>query len=563
MKRRRFLIEILLVVVLGTAVIGSTLALTRKGDDLAFFDPIVDIKHFIDSRFVDEPDIEAIQQGAIDGMIDALGDPYTIYIPARNTSDFQKELTGRYVGIGAQVLVRDGWLTIVSPLEDSPAYRAGLLADDRVVEIEGESTYGLTAEASVTKLMGEPGKTVHLMIERDGERLPIEIVRQQIQTRSVKGVHRDPTDPQTWRFEIDPDRRIGYIRLTQFTPDCADEIADALRSLGADTGDLRGLVLDLRWNPGGVLEEAVTIADQFLDEGIIVSTRGRTHKERVSSAHREGTLADFPMIVMVNGSSASASEVLAGALVENDRAIVLGTRSFGKGSVQSVYTLPSTADGAQLKITEQYYYLPSGRLLHRRPDSTVWGVDPSPGFWVATTPQDERAMFKVRQEEEVIRNGKADPGSWSDPAWILDHLKDPQLAAAVKAIRLRLDSGDWVPTGGPGLTGEELATDELSRARLTRERMLRDFERLGRRIDDLEQVAGEPDVPPAIDLWDDATSVAGGRVEVYSASGDRVARLRITNESIERWLIDAGVTPIEKDSTDDPSPSDTPIDDAP
>lgn len=543
--RRRYLFEVLLLVVLGTAVIGSTLALTRQSDDLAFYDPIIDIKHFIDARFVDEPNEDTMQLGAIDGMIDALNDPYTVYIPARKTTEFQKELTGEYVGIGAQVNVQDGWLTIVSPLEDSPAYRAGLMADDRVVEIEGESTYGLDAQASVDKLMGEPGKPVHLVIERDGTRIPIEILRQQIKTRSVKGVHRDPDDPQAWRFMIDPVGHIGYIRLTQFTPECAREVGEALDALHASRGELAGLVLDLRWNPGGVLDEAVSIADMFLDEGVIVSTKGRAHKEQVSRAHAQGTLPDFPIVVMVNGQSASASEVLAGALLENDRAIVLGTRSFGKGSVQSIYSLPSTADGAQLKITEQYYYLPSGRLIHRKPDSTVWGVDPTPGFWVATTPDEDRSMFRVRQQEEVIRAGQASPGDWADPAWILEHLKDPQLAAAVEAIRKRQDTGAWAPTGGPGLTGVELVSDELNRDRQIRERMLREFERLQERIDELEQVAGTDAPTPTEDLWDDSDAIVGGRVEVYDAAGKRIADLRITGDSLERWLIDAPVEPAD------------------
>lgn len=536
-----------LVGVLGAAVLGSTLAIARRGGDYAFFDPLIEIKTYITKRYVEEPDEDALQTGAINGMIEALGDPHTIYVPPTDTRDFQKDLTGEYVGIGAMITIQDDWLTIVSPLEDSPAFRVGLMPDDRVIEIEGESTHGLTTQECADRLMGEPGTEVHITVERDGEKLPFTIVRQHIVTRTVKGVHRGGANGD-WGYIIDSDRQIAYLRLTQFTPTASTEIRQALESAGAGEGGSEGfggLILDLRFNQGGVLGEAIAIADMFLDHGVIVSTRGRAHPEQVVRATKPGTLGDFPLVVMVNGYSASASEVLAGALVENDRAVVLGSRSYGKGSVQSVVNLRSKR-GAQLKITEQGYYLPSGRSIQRKDDSTQWGVDPSPGFYVPMTDEQTVAMLDAWREADVIHNdGKADADAngahWEDPAWIEQDRKDVQLAAALRAMQAKLDTGEWEQTGGQGIAGDEIALDELRRIELARERMLRELTRIDRRIETLQLAA--PEEPQAIDLWPDGVDLTGGRLDVYDAEGALVATLRVTGDDLEQWLIDADVEP--------------------
>lgn len=552
MKRSRMILDGAIVGTLLVAVLGATMALSSTRRDLEFFDPIIDIKHLLDTRYVEEFDAETLQEGAIEGMLETLDDPYTVYVPGRAREDFQKDLTGEYVGIGAQITIDEGWLEIVSPLEDSPAYRSGIMAGDRIVAIEGTSTLNKTVDESAGLLMGDPGTPVTITIERDARRFDLTILRDHIKTRSVKGFHRDPDDPEEWQFVIDPQRRVAFVRIIQFTPAVADELARSLERARLEHGPLGGLILDFRDNPGGVLDEAIQIADLFLGSGVIVSTNGRAHDEFVARASSPGTLPDFPIVVMINGSSASASEVVAGALVENDRAIALGTRSFGKGSVQGVIPLSSSPDGAEFKMTEQYYYLPSGRLLHRRPDSAVWGVDPTEGFYVPLTFEEERDMFIARQQQDIIdASGDADDENWSDPEWILEALKDKQLAAAVRALQQRIDTGDWVSTGREGKSGEALAAEELASLSLTRERLLRELQRIDRRTESLRLAAADQAEDDPYDLWPDDLDLEGGTLIVRDAQGQPVRTMRITGNRLERWLIDADLEPLDDATGDD------------
>lgn len=509
--------------------------------DYAFLDPLIDVKVLLEEHYVESPVDAAMRDAAIRAMVEALDDPYTVYVPARATAEFSKGLSGRYVGIGAQVTERDGWLTIVTPLEGSPALRAGVMAGDRVLEIDGVSTFGKSSDECVELLQGEPGTEVELLIERGGQRETVRVARAEIQARAVRGFHRAG---EGWNFLIDPRRRVGYIRLSQFTPESAEEVAAALEALGAARGELGGLVLDLRWNPGGLLDAAGDIADMLLDAGVIVSTRGRTHPEEVRRATSEGTLPEFPVAVLINGGSASASEVLAGALQDNGRAIVVGTRSFGKGSVQSVRALPR-GGGAQLKVTEQRYYLPSGRSIQRLPESAEWGVDPDEGFWVEATPEQVRALMEVRRAEEVIGGGAGAGVDWSDPEAALEYLADPQLSAAVRAVQGRVDTGRWEATGGAGPGGAALAAEELARLRLTRERLERELSRLDARLESLAMASEGAAAPALRDLWADDAAIEGGTLRVIGADGALVRELRITGPDLERWLIDADVEPAE------------------
>jgi len=472
-------------------------------------------------------------------------------VPPSDKQEFNKDLTGEYVGIGAQVNVQDGWLTIVSPLEDSPAFRAGLMAEDKVIAIGDVSTENKNVNDCVDLLMGEPGTPVKLTIERKGQKLELSVVRDRIKTRSVKGFHRSSGDGSQWEFMIDGARKIGYIRLTQFTPKCSQEIQAALASMGAAEGKLKGLVLDLRFNPGGLLNEAEEIADMFLKSGVIVSTRGRAYEERITRAKSEGTFPDFPMAVLVNGSSASASEVLSGALVENDRAIVVGTRSFGKGSVQSVLELPS-GNGSELKITEQGYFLPSGRSITRKDDADHWGVDPSEGFYVPMTDPQTAAMLEARRREEVLRyaqeQGAAAPEAaadhaqvdWTNADSVLNHLKDPQLMAAVKAVQGKVDSGTWQPTGETQNAKGRIAGAELLKLTQYQQRLLRELARTEKRMDAIETAAGD-EAPKIADFWNNELDLTGGILEIRDKSGKVIATLDITGNNLERWLIDADV----------------------
>ena len=538
----------LLVLILGTAVVGSTIAVAQRPDDYRFFDPLIEVKNIIGKFAVVEPETKELQQAAIEGMLESLDDPYATYIPPQFSEEFEKGLTGEYVGIGAEVNTIDGVFTIVTPMDDSPAFRSGILSGDKVIAIDGEPTEGQTLNESIDLLLGEKGTKVTLTIDRGTEPVEITITRARIKSRAIRGFRRLPDAEAHWDYLLDPVRRIGYIRVSQFTPSVAAEFKAALMNLGADDEDgLNGLVIDVRWNPGGLLDQAIRMADLLIDEGVIVSTNGRAYEERIASATKEGTLPEFPIAVLINGQSASASEVLAGALVENGRAITVGERSYGKGSVQSIHPLGGAATGASLKLTEQRYYLPSGRSLQRTDDSPMWGVDPSPGFFVPMGNDEIRELFRVRREAEIV-GGEADeiPEPSGDPAWIEGTLKDHQLASAVRAIRHHIDTGDWSIETDPETTATEVSLQELGRLEKARNRILRDLARIDRRYETLQDASGDEAESVIKDFWDDSVEVVGGSLIVRDADGELVATLRITGDALERWLLDADVEEVEQ-----------------
>ena len=491
-----------LVLTLAVAVAGSTLALARRGGDYTFFDPLIDIKAIVDTYGFEPPDEGDLQAAAIAGMLEALDDPYAQYVPASETDDFEKALIGEYVGIGAEVNVRGGFLHIVTPLDGSPALQAGLMAGDLVLEIDGETTEGRTVEESIQRLKGDEGTEVALLVERDGGTQTITVVRAQINLPIVRGFHRLDDDDASWQYLLDPDLGIAYIRLASFTPTSAQAVRDAIAQAerqAADAGrdgGLGGLILDLRSNPGGLLDQAVAIADMFLAEGVIVSTRGRPtiHPERISRARSQASDHGVPLLLLINGQSASASEVLSGALTENGRAVALGTRTFGKGSVQSIHPLTGSAAGGQLKLTEQRYYLPTGRSIQRTDDSAQWGVDPTDGFFVPMTDEQFLDMLRVRREQEIIGGpvgeGSADDGGfWSDPELIVERLKDPQLAAGVDALTRRINTGDWVAVGEPANEVDPALLEEIRTLQDARDRLDKELNRLDRRLETLELAA--------------------------------------------------------------------------
>ncbi len=541
MTIRRSLLVISVATVTAAIAAQITIASTR-GSVYSWLDPLIDVQSLVMRDFVDEPDRDALRDGAIQGMLDALGDPYTEFIPAQDIAEFDKQTRGRFVGIGAEVRMQDGWLLIVSPLEDSPAYRAGVMAGDRVTAINGETTFNKTVYDCIELLTGEPGTPVTITVERAGQEFQFVIQRAEINTPTVKGVHRINDQ---WDYWIDPESKIAYIRLTQFTDRATRDFEEALLPL-VNQG-LRGLVLDLRFNPGGLLTSAIDLSDLFLKEGLIVSTKGRSRPEQRSYARPEDTLPDFPMVVLINRQSASAAEILSGALADNKRAITLGERTFGKGSVQAVVALPSGA--GQLKMTEAHYFLASGRMIHRTDDAVEWGVDPTQGFYVPMSDDEYREMLRIRREEEIIRPRSADEtknAQWSDPAWILDHMKDKQLAAAVEAITHRLAEGEWKPTG-ESLPENGLALAELERAGRIRDSLERELMRLDRQIEALASGADEDALLPAPLLPE--ADLTGGTVKIYDAEGKEIGELRITGPNLGAWLRGG---PVEKAEETEP-----------
>lgn len=576
--RRSATLRVVLVFLLGVFVARlpvtlAQLGVTRPG----FISPIEDVYRALMSDYVDEPDASRLQEGAINGMLQALNDDYAEYIPESKAAEFEKEMTGHFVGIGCQIEMRDGWLTVVSPLEDSPALAAGIIANDRITSVEGMSTYGLSADDCVKMLTGEPDTLVSFIVERAGREIPFTLKRAPISSRAVRGLSRRSGDGSKWDYLIDPARRIAYVRLSQFTPDAPRELADAIEAArtehaaSAPAEGLGGLILDLRNNPGGVMDGALTIADMFLEGGTIMSIRGRAPlggralggrgqpSEEVFSARKPGTLPDFPVVVLVNEGSASASEIVSGALSDHGRAIVVGTRTFGKGLVQSVTHL-RRSPGAQVKFTTQRYYLPSGRLIQRTDDAAEWGVDPTPGFFVPMTDQEKLESFMKRRDWDVLRRGggvgvdapadavvSAEPQNWSDPAWVRDVALDKQLAAGLEAIQNRLVTGAWKPVSDLTQPTARLAEKELHALLKARDRLDLEAARIDKRIAALEKAAaGEPDAAKAAanavkNLWPDSLDLTGGKVKVIDKNGREVATLSVTGRDLERWLVNADV----------------------
>lgn len=300
------------------------------------------------------------------------------------------------------------YITVVSPLSGSPAMAAGIKADDLIITVNGEDARNWSLNKAVREITGPVGTEVTLGIKREGQDGLMEFVikRGRIEIESVKGWTHTPDGD--WDYWIDQSAGIGYVRLTQFIPQSIDKLDDAVAQL-QETGKLNSLVLDLRHNPGGLLTSAIQIVNRFLDDGPILYTVDGDRKVRNEwNAKRRGTYPDFEVVVLINQGSASASEIVSGALQDRGRAFVIGDRSYGKGSVQDVYWFPQPPPRAKygLKVTTHYYQLPGGRIIHRKPDSEVWGIDPD--LAVDVTNQTVAWNLELRQEIDVLRDKNAD-----------------------------------------------------------------------------------------------------------------------------------------------------------
>lgn len=306
------------------------------------------VLNLVQQYYVEEVDTKKLIYGGIKGMLREL-DPHTNFLPPEIYKEFETETSGEFGGIGIEITVQNGVLTVISPIEDTPAYKAGIQAGDKIVEIDGESTKGFSLVEAAQRMKGKKGAKIKMVIFREGLDKPKEFVieRGTVKIKSVK--------------YLDLDEGFGYIRLTSFIENSASDMEKAIKAHEKKYKGMKGLIIDLRRNPGGLLDQAIQISDLFLEAGTIVSTMGRNQKEKeVVYAKKAGTLPNFPLIVLVDQYSASASEILAGALQDNHRALIMGSRSFGKGSVQSVVKL---GDGSGLKLTVGRYYTPSGRSI--------------------------------------------------------------------------------------------------------------------------------------------------------------------------------------------------------
>jgi len=312
-----------------------------------------DVFERVRTNYVERVDDSKLIESAINGMLTGL-DPHSSYMDAKSLQDMQSNVSGAFGGLGMEVTIEDGLVKVVAPIDDTPAAKAGVLANDIISHLDDEPVQGLTLNQAVDKMRGAPNTKVKLKIIRKGADKPVEIsiTRDIIRVRSV-------------RASLQGDD-VAYIRITQFSEQTTDGVRKAIGELSTQAGDkLKGFVIDLRNNPGGLLDQAVTVSESFMERGEIVSTRGRNAEEtqRFSARARDLTKTK-PIIVLINGGSASASEIVAGALQDHKRATLLGTRSFGKGSVQTIIPLGS-GNGA-LRLTTARYFTPSGRSIQAK-----------------------------------------------------------------------------------------------------------------------------------------------------------------------------------------------------
>ncbi len=417
----------------------------------------------------------------IDGCMASL-DQFSSVIWPSEAEEFRKQTTGEFAGVGIQINVQNEYVTVFSPLEDSPAYRAGIRPGDRIVRIDGEDAKGIDVDDAVKRITGPRGTTVVLTIRHEGEDIDHDVTlkRDRIVLHTVKGFERiDGT--ANWNHMIDPDMGVAYVRVGSFTEKTVRDLRQAIEDVSAKGA--RGLILDLRYNQGGLLTAAWEMAELFLPAGKrIVSTSGRDPREDWERTSGR-PMTDLPLIVLINENSASASEIVSGAIKDHQRGLLVGERTYGKGSVQNL--IPIADNAAFLKLTTAYYYLPSGRCLHRIPGTAEWGVDPDVAL--RHVPLENREVLTRRRNADVIDFGQSRGKDGDDTGF--DEIEaeslgeesedgdiqpeDSQLELALLLMRMRLTGySDWyfppetriaVETGSGDPKGNQNDRNELIR----------------------------------------------------------------------------------------------------
>jgi carboxyl-terminal processing protease len=390
-------------------------------------------------------------------------DKHTGYIPPEVVRKFETDTRGTFSGIGVQIRKNElkDQLQVITPIYNSPAHKAGLKANDIITDIVSEvdpetgkpydepiitPTKGLQTDDAVKKILGKPGTRIKLRVEREGEAKPLEftLTRNTIEVESVLGVNR--TDKDTWNYVVDEANKICYVRLTQFSGNTFSELEKVMKQLRKD--GIKGFILDLRFNPGGLLDSSIKISDLFIDDGMIVSVRHRDGTETSYVGRSDGSYTTFPMVCLINGGSASASEIVSACLQDHGRAIIMGSRSFGKGSVQTIHGFENRSI---LKLTTATFWRPSGRNLNRAStsgkDEDEWGVTPNKGYEVKLTKKEENELFDHQRESEIIRGGTPPPATETKTEFrdrqldmALSYLRDQIRMAARKDIKRDVDN---------------------------------------------------------------------------------------------------------------------------
>ncbi len=393
--KRKFVLNIILVSLFFGGVLflnGNHSEVSADTDEVyKNIEVFTEVLRAIEKNYVESQDPQKLIYGAIKGMVRSL-DPHSSFLTKDEHRELMMETRGSFSGVGIEITIKDNVLTVVSPIEGTPAYKAGIKTGDKIIKIEDQSTQDMTMMDAVKNIRGPKGTKVKLTILRKGEEKPLEfsITRDVIPLKSVRHHLLTPV--------------IGYVRISNFRSSTTEDLLSALEKMEKGR-KLKGLILDLRNNPGGLLNQAVEVSDVFLDSGVIVSTKGRNSSQNIeATAHRNKTTRDYPIIVLVNGGSASAAEIVAGALQDNKKALILGTRTFGKGSVQTILPL---SDGSGLRLTTARYYTPSGRSIQ------LSGITPDIELaFVQPKEKKGKTTRRFMREEDLKRhmNKEADEG---------------------------------------------------------------------------------------------------------------------------------------------------------
>jgi len=403
----------------------------KSENTFRFMNLFGDVFERLRADYVEEVSDEALIEAAITGMLSSL-DPHSSFMNSKSYRDMQVQTRGRFGGLGIEVTMEQGFVKVVSPIDDTPAFRAGIKAGDFITHLDDEPVLGLTLAEAVEKMRGKVGTDLKLTVQREGrDAFDVTITRAVIKIRSVRS-----------RMEGD----IGYLRITSFSAQAHDGVVKAMKKFREEAGEeLKGVVLDLRNNPGGLLDQAVSVSDDFLERGEIVSTRSRQPEDTQRYNAKPGDVTDgLPLVVLINGGSASASEIVAGALQDHNRAIILGTKSFGKGSVQTI--IPLSGQGA-MRLTTARYYTPSGRSIQ------AVGIDPD----ILVEPAKIEAITapKARREADLrgaLENGNGDSEKNGDDSedkkTETESRQDYQLERALDLIRGVSMFSSKVKTGG-------------------------------------------------------------------------------------------------------------------
>jgi len=415
--KRGLFLSVFLAAALSIVLLGHGAARAADSETYKNLKLFNEVLNMVEKNYVEKIDPKVVIHGAIQGMIKSL-DPHSVFMTAEQYNDLQADTKGTFSGLGIVITMQDDVITVVAPIEDKPAFIAGVKAGDKIIKIDGETTKDFTIMDAVHKLRGEKGTKVTITVVREGEAdpIPFDIVRDVIEIKSVKYkiYHGD----------------IGYIRISNFQETTADELNEALAKMGAENAPLKGLVLDLRNNPGGLLTQSVEVSDVFLKSGVIVSSKGRTKtSRRVAEARDDGNEPEAPIVILINGGTASAAEIVSGALHDNKRALLLGTRTFGKGSVQTIVPLK---DGSALKLTIAKYYTPDGESIQAKgivPDIMVEYVEP------ALEAKDRPKRIREKDLEGHIEGEKEEGLDEKISREMADLKKDNQLRSAIDLLK--------------------------------------------------------------------------------------------------------------------------------